>query len=122
MEQNILTDLKAELDMQSLARSSVNNDGEKTDENSQNSVRLRTHFFGHLQGGKNKLRSRDRNFSNGESDLDSLYFSNNDLIRSFARNFDKFKTSDDGGITNQEESATDNDSDIRSFLAGIGSS
>lgn len=122
VEQNILTDLRAELDAQSLARSN-NIAGENSDENSQSSLRLKS-VFGHLQGGRSgNTKIRERFFSNGESDLESLYLSaNNDLFRSFVRKSYKIKTSDDGGITNHEESATDNDSDIRSFLAGLGSS
>ena len=54
----------------------------------------------------------------------SINFSNHDQVLNYAcrrhdRNFERFITADEGGITNQSESCTDNNSEIISFLAGI---
>jgi len=97
------------------------------------SIRVKARRFGNLQSstsGQNVL-VRDRLFSGQpeSSDHESINFSTRDGVINVAvvcihdRNLvERFTTGDEGGITNQEESATDNNSDIRSFLAGIGQS
>jgi hypothetical protein len=47
---------------------------------------------------------------------------NNANFKKNDRNFERFITADEGVITNHEESATDNNSDIRSLFGGLGQS